>query len=401
MLPAVKDFSAGIQQCLAKLIINLNLAQPCNDEENNNVVKPRCTTNFCSLYLFWSVMASQTAQTASQNPFLQFVIRGWSWVFLIIAIIFFELWARFDNNPSVNTFVGNINSLQSILLTCTQILMMALGLTFVIIAAGIDLSIGFTAGLAAVTMAVVIRALGESVSPFIGFLIGLLAAIGISIVPGFINGLLISRLNVPSFIGTLGMFGIARGVAFLIAGGSTVSIRNSAAREFGNGRVFFDLVPIPVLVAIILTLTFHYLLSSTKFGLYTYAMGGNINSAIRAGVNTRRLTTILYCLSAITAAFAGIFYTSRFSAGAADAGEPILLNAVAAVFIGGASLTGGSGTITGTVIGSLIIAVIQFGLVFIRVPPFWQFIAVGLVIIIAVLIDQSKDRILRNRGGGK
>jgi ribose/xylose/arabinose/galactoside ABC-type transport system permease subunit len=346
-------------------------------------------------------MASQTAQTASQNPFLQFVIRGWSWVFLIIAIIFFELWARFDNNPSVNTFVGNINSLQSILLTCTQILMMALGLTFVIIAAGIDLSIGFTAGLAAVTMAVVIRALGESVSPFIGFLIGLLAAIGISIVPGFINGLLISRLNVPSFIGTLGMFGIARGVAFLIAGGSTVSIRNSAAREFGNGRVFFDLVPIPVLVAIILTLTFHYLLSSTKFGLYTYAMGGNINSAIRAGVNTRRLTTILYCLSAITAAFAGIFYTSRFSAGAADAGEPILLNAVAAVFIGGASLTGGSGTITGTVIGSLIIAVIQFGLVFIRVPPFWQFIAVGLVIIIAVLIDQSKDRILRNRGGGK
>jgi ribose/xylose/arabinose/galactoside ABC-type transport system permease subunit len=332
--------------------------------------------------------------TKKQNPFLQFLIRGWSWAFLVIAILVFELWARFDNNPSVNTFIGNINSIQSILLTGTQILMMALGLTLVIIAAGIDLSIGFTAGLSAITMAVVIRALGDSVSPFMSFFWGLLAALGISLIPGFVNGLMISRLKVPPFIGTLGMFGIARGAAFLIAGGATVSIRNSAAREFGNGRVF-DLIPIPVLVAAILTLLFHYLLSSTRFGLYIYAVGGNVNSAIRAGVNTQRLTTILYCLSALTAAFAGVFYTSRFSAGAADAGEPILLNAVAAVFIGGASFTGGSGTISGTVIGSLIIAVIQFGLVFIRVPPYYQFIVVGLVIIIAVLVDQLRDRLLR------
>ena len=101
-------------------------------------------------------------------------------------------------------------------------------------------------------------------------------------------------------------------------------------------------------------------------------------------------------LSAFTAGMAGIFYTGRFSAGAADAGEPILLNAVAAVFIGGASLTGGSGTIVGTVIGSLIIAIIQFGLVFIGMPPFWQFITVGLVIIIAVLIDQSRDKLARS-----
>jgi ribose/xylose/arabinose/galactoside ABC-type transport system permease subunit len=343
-------------------------------------------------------LASNSLSPSTQsNQFLKFLAGAWSWVFLVVVLLFFELWARFDNNQNVNTFLFNLSSVQSILLYSTQILMMALGLTFVIIAAGIDLSIGFTAGLAAVTMGVVIRALPD-VAPFWSFSLGVIVAILAALIPGLINGLLISRLNVPSFIGTLGMYGIARGVAFLVAGGATVSIRNSVAREFGNGRVIFDLVPIPVLVAGILTILFHYLLTYTRFGLYTYALGGNPNSVIRAGVNTKRLTVLLYLLSAFTAAIAGIFYTGRFSAGAADAGEPILLNAVAAVFIGGASLTGGSGKIVGTVIGSLIIAVIQFGLVFIQLKPFWQFIAVGLVIIIAVLIDQSKDRLLRNRG---
>lgn len=321
---------------------------------------------------------------------LKQLTNAWSWLFLVVIILFFEIWAW---NIYGRSFIGNLNNLRSILLAATQILMMALGLTFVIISAGIDLSIGFIAGLAAVTMAVVIRATPELPS-FLSFFLGISAGILISLVPGLINGWLIARLNVPSFIGTLGMFGVTRGAAFLVAGGATVAIRNSTAREFGNGRVF-DIFPIPVLVAVIITLIFHYLLSSTKFGLYVYAMGGNMQSAVRAGVNTTRLTFMLYLLSAFTAAMAGIFYTARFSAGAADAGEPILLNAVAAVFIGGASLTGGSGTISGTVIGSLIIAIIQFGLVFINVPPFWQFVAVGLVIIVAVLIDQSRDRLAR------
>jgi ribose transport system permease protein len=217
---------------------------------------------------------------------------------------------------------------------------------------------------------------------------------------GYFNGLMVAKLKVPSFIGTLGMSGVARGVAFLIAGGSTVAIKNVVAREFGNGRLLG--IPIPVIVAAVLTIIFHYLLSSTKFGLYVYAMGGNFNSAVRAGVNTTRLTITIYILSAFTAAVFGLFYMGRFSGGKPDAGDPVLLNAVAAVFIGGASLTGGSGTVVGTVIGSLILAIIQFGLVFIQLPPFWQFIAVGLVIILAVLIDQFRDRLLRggSRGDG-
>ena len=320
---------------------------------------------------------------------LRAVAGAWSWLFLILILIFFEVWARLTYGT---TFLGRVYNLQSILLAATQILLLALGLTFVIISAGIDLSIGFVTGLAAVTMAVVIRLLSDA-PPGLSFAVGIGAAVLMSLLPGLVNGLLISRLNVPSFIGTLGMYGIARGMAFLIAGGATVAIRNSVAREFGNGRVLFELVPIPVLTAAVLALICHYVLSSTKFGLYTYAMGGNYQAAVRAGVNVKRHTLILYSLSAFTAGVAGLVYTGRFSAGAADAGEPTLLYAVAAVFIGGASLTGGSGTVTGTVIGSLIIAVIQFGLVFINVPPYWQFVAVGLVIIIAVLIDQSRARL--------
>lgn len=322
--------------------------------------------------------------------FLAALTGAWSWLFLLLVLAFFEVWARLAYG---STFLGRLYSVQSILLAATQILLIALGLTFVIISAGIDLSVAFTTGLAAVTMAVVVRVLASQ-PPFLGFVAGVLAALAVAALPGLVNGWMISRLNVPSFIGTLGMYGIARGTAFLVAGGGTVAVRNPIVTEFGNGRVF-GVVPIPVLVTLVLTLAAHYVLSQTKFGLYTYAMGGNLNAAVRAGVNVKRHTLVLYLLSALTAAVAGVVYTSRFSAGAVDAGEPVLLYAVAAVFIGGASLTGGSGTVVGTVIGSLIIAVIQFGLVFINVPPYYQFVAVGLVIIVAVLIDQSRDRLAR------
>ncbi len=342
--------------------------------------------------------ATASPKRSNGRRALEILTGAWSWLFLLLILLLFEVWARAAFGT---TFLGRVRNVQSILLAATQILLMALGLTLVIISAGIDLSIGFIAGLSAVTMAVTIRALDAHMAPLPSFLIGTSAGALSAVIPGLINGWMVARLKVPSFIGTLGMYGIARGAAFLVAGGATVAIRNGAAREFGNGRVFFEWVPIPVLVAGVVALIFHYVLSSTRFGLYTYAMGGNYAAAVRAGVNTTRHTLILFVLSALTAGLAGLVYTGRFSAGAADAGEPTLLYAVAAVFIGGASLTGGSGTITGTVIGSLIIAVIQFGLVFINVPPYWQFVAVGLVIIIAVLIDQSRDRLIGGvRGEG-
>jgi len=179
---------------------------------------------------------------------LKMLTTAWSWLFLLFIIGFFEIWSW---SVYGRTFFGNLYNVQSVLLTATQILMMALGLTFIIISAGIDLSIGFIAGLAAVTMAVVIRAMPD-VHPALSFTLGVTAGISIALIPGMINGWLVARLKVPSFIGTLGMFGVTRGAAFLIAGGATVSIRNSVARDFGNGKIF-DIVPIPVAVAIVIT----------------------------------------------------------------------------------------------------------------------------------------------------
>lgn len=337
-------------------------------------------------------MAATTAATSTPTPaqtrLLRVILATWSWVFLILLLVFFETWARVETG---NTLLFRAHNLQAIAMAASQTLLLALGLTLVIVASHIDLSIGFVTGLAAVVMAVVIRFVDPMLPAALGLLLGVVIGLAASLVPGFVNGWLVARLGVPSFIGTLGMYGIARGVALLIAGGATVAIRNPAATYFGNQD--FIGIPLPVLMTIIVAVYFHYLLSQTRFGLHTYTIGGNVEAARRAGIKVQRHLITLFMASAFTAGLGGIVYTARFSAGAAQAGEPVLLYAVAAVFIGGASLTGGQGTVRGTIIGALIIAVIQFGLVFINVAPYWQFVAVGSVIIIAVLIDQARHRL--------
>jgi ribose transport system permease protein len=175
----------------------------------------------------------------------------------------------------------------------------------------------------------------------------------------------------------------------------TIPVSNPWYSYIGNGRVLG--IPVLVIITAIACLIMHYLLSQTRFGQHTYAMGASKAAASRAGINIKKLTMKIYLLSAVTAGIAGSLYSGRFSAGAAQAGEPLLLDSIAAVVIGGASLFGGSGTIWGTVAGALVIAVIQYGLVFINVPSFWQFIAVGCVIIISVLVDQSQRRFLGGR----
>jgi ribose transport system permease protein len=227
-------------------------------------------------------------------------------------------------------------------------------------------------------------------------LCGIGAGVAVTVIPGLVNGGLIAHLKVPPFIGTLGMYGVARGAAYLFAGGMTISITNDWYSAIGNSRVLG--VPILVILTAIACIVMHYMLSQTRFGQHTYAMGASEAAARRAGINVKRLTLKIYLLSAVMAGVGGVLYTGRFSAGAAQAGEPLLLDSIAAVVIGGASLFGGSGTIWGTVAGALVIAVIQYGLVFIDVEPFWQFVAVGTVIIISVLVDQTQRRLI---GGGR
>lgn len=311
----------------------------------------------------------------------------WSWLFLIVMVLFFEIWAQVSYTSS---FIFNGFNVQSILIFATAPLLLGIGQSLVIISGGIDLSVGFIMGLSAVVLATIVQSFsGEAQG--VALAIGILITCLVCLIPGLINGLLITKLKVPPFIGTLGMYGVARGSGFIIADGMTVPVDNDWLYNLGTGKILG--IPIIVLIVIIVALVFHFVLSRTKFGQYTYAIGGNREAAIRSGINVDRHIIIIFLLSAFCAFLAGLVYTARFSAGAAQAGEPMLLDSIAAVFIGGASFYGGSGKIIGTVVGALVIAVIQFGLVFVDVDSFWQFLAVGLVIIVAVLIDQSKTHV--------
>ena len=315
-----------------------------------------------------------------------------AWLFLAALLVSFEIWSRIAYGT---TFVFSLLNARSIAIFAVAPIMLGLGQTLVVISGGIDLSVAFTMGLASVVAAEVANGVGASLGAPMGLAAAVVAACAVSLVPGWINGLLVARLRVPPFIGTLGMYGVARGAAYLVSGGGTVPIDNPDLSYLGNGRLAG--IPVVVLVTLVVIFAIGYLLAQSPFGQYTYAIGGNRQAAARAGVGVGRLTVRLYMLSALCAGLDGVLYTGRFSAGSPQAGEPLLLDSIAAVVIGGASLFGGSGTIVGTLIGALIIAVIQYGLVFLDVEPFWQFVAVGLVIIISVLVDQSQRRF----GGGR
>ncbi len=334
------------------------------------------------------------AERAANTAILVRIAELRAWLFLVVLVVFFEIWARLAYGVS---FIFNTYNLQSITVFATAPLLLALGQTFVIISAGIDLSLGFVMGLASVIAAHTANYAQASLGlgPFLSMTCGILAGAAITIIPGTVNGWLIAYLRVPPFIGTLGMYGVARGAAYLFAGGMTISVNNKWYSAIGNDRVLG--IPMLVILTAIACLVMHYLLSQTRFGQHTYAMGASQVAARRAGINVKNLTMKIYFLSAVMAGIAGALYTGRFTAGAPQAGEPLLLDSIAAVVIGGASLFGGSGNIWGTIAGALVIAVIQYGLVFINVEPFWQFIAVGAVIIISVLVDQTQRRLLGGR----
>ena len=348
---------------------------------------------------------------ARPNRLLELLGQFWAWLFLLVLVIFFSLTGKgfFD-----------LFNFQAMGANVAIMLIMALGQTFVIISGGIDLSTGFVMGLASVGAAMAMSRLGNDPPLVLVVLAGLGAALVAGLIAGLVNGVLIARLRVPPFIGTLGMYGIARGAGFILSGGQPVSIQVRGLGQIGNGYLLYyypevgftllsppaglqgvqlrqlvGILPHPLTLTIVLIVACWFLLAHTRFGQHTYAIGGSAEAALRAGIPVRRHTIRIYVLSALLAAVAGVLYATRFTNGAANAGDPLLLDSIAAVVIGGASLFGGAGTIAGTVIGALIIAVIQNGLVILAINPFWQFVAVGVVIILAVLVDQAKARVVQ------
>jgi len=276
-----------------------------------------------------------------------------------------------------------VSNLLNIAEQATIIAIVAVGMTFVIITAGIDLSVGSVLAFAGVVMA---SALHQGVP----LPVALLGGLGIGLLCGLVNGLLITIGRLPPFIATLGMMSVARGTALMFTEGRPVSGFSEAFRSLATGEVLY--IPTPVIIMIAVYAVAHLVLKRTKLGRYTYAIGGNEEAALLSGINVKLYKTMVYGLAGMLAGLAAILLTARLNSAQPIAGMNYELDAIAATVIGGTSLLGGEGTVLGTLIGALIMAVLRNGLNLLGVSSFIQQIVIGSVIIVAVLIDMALKR---------
>ena len=266
----------------------------------------------------------------------------------------------------------------------------AVGMTFVILSGGIDLSVGSIVALSGVMLASALQA-GMPMP------LAILVSVGVGGLCGLVNGLLITRGALPPFIATLGMMSIARGLALLYTEGRPISGFDASFRALSTGSVV--MIPAPVLMMIAIYLSAHFVLTRTTFGRYVYAIGGNEEATRLSGVRVGLHKTLVYVLSGVTSAIASVTLTARLNSAQPIAGMMYELDAIAATVIGGTSLLGGSGTIAGTLIGALIMGVLRNGLNLLGISSFLQQVVIGGVIIAAVLVDSllSKRAYRRRR----
>ncbi len=276
-----------------------------------------------------------------------------------------------------------ISNLLNVAEQATIIAIVAVGMTFVIITAGIDLSVGSVLAFAGVVMAsALLRGLPLPVALLIGLGTGLLC--------GVVNGLLITIGRLPPFIATLGMMSVARGSALMFTAGRPISGFSERFRALATGEILR--VPTPVVIMVAVYAIAYFVLRRTKLGRYTYAIGGNEEAALLSGINVKLYKTLVYGLAGLLSGLAAILLTARLNSAQPIAGMNYELDAIAATVIGGTSLLGGEGTVVGTLIGALIMAVLRNGLNLLGVSSFIQQVVIGSVIIVAVLIDMGLKR---------
>ncbi len=254
----------------------------------------------------------------------------------------------------------------------------AVGMTFVILSGGIDLSVGSLLALSGVVLASALQAGWPAPAAS-------LAGLAVGGASGFVNGLLITRGRLPAFIATLGMMSIARGAALVFTSGRPISGFAASFRQLSTARVLG--VPAPVVLTIVVYALGHFLLTRTRFGRYVYAIGGNEEATRLSGISAGFHKTMVYVLSGVASGLAAVLLTARLNSAQPIAGINYELDAIAATVIGGTSLSGGVGTLHGTLIGALIMGVLRNGLNLLGTSSFFQQIVIGVVIITAVLVD--------------
>jgi ribose transport system permease protein len=282
-----------------------------------------------------------------------------------------------------SAFLSVSNVLNSLLST-SVFGVLAIGMTFVISSAGIDLSVGSILALSGVVGAILTSNLDWP------WWIGILGCLATGAATGAVNGFLITKGAIPPFIVTLGMLGVARGLALVLSDGVSIYGLAPEMTWLGQGRPFG--VPVPVVVLLLTALVAHVVLAHTRFGIYAQVIGDNEGAARAMGVRVERMKVLLYALSGLLSGLAGLLFAARINSGEPTAGLSYELTAITATILGGTNLFGGRGSVAGTLIGALIMGVLQNGLNLLAVRPFYQQIAIGAVLILAVWLDRINSR---------
>ena len=306
----------------------------------------------------------------SREWILAQLIRRAMLIVMLLVIAFFSYRSLRFSSPE---------NLQNILIAAAPFALIALGQTLVILTGGIDLSVGSIIAVSAMTAAAVAKANPGQVW------LTVLSAVVVGLVAGSVNGFLVSRVDVPPFIATLGMLTAGSGIAYVIGGGAPI---NGLPAEFGtiaNTKVLG--LQIPVIVMIVGIVVLGIVMRRTSYGMRVYAVGGNRVAAEIAGVNARRTLFSVYAISGLLAGLSGVMLASRVISGPPNLGQGYELDAIAAVVIGGASLMGGRGTVWGTALGLLLIQTLNNGLDLLLVPAYWQDVIKGVLIVAAVAVD--------------
>lgn len=273
--------------------------------------------------------------------------------------------------------------------------LIGMGVTMVIITTGIDLSSGSVIALAAVVASSFAQRVGWDAAMYPGLvglpvIIPLLAGLIVGVACGVINGSIIAKFKIPPFIATLGMMTVARGLALLYSDGRPISSLTESYNFIGQGEIFG--IPFPIIILVLMAVMTHILLNNTKFGRYVYAIGGNENAALISGLNISKYKILIYTYAGMLSGLAGIVLSSRISSGQPGLGAGYELDAIASAVIGGTSLNGGIGTVWGTIVGALIIGVLNNGLDLLNVSAYWQQIVKGIIIVAAIILDERKNR---------
>lgn len=339
---------------------------------------------------------SSTGMTTARAPALLILLKLRTFIALILVVVFFAIMAP------------NFLATETIIIMSKHVAInavLAIGMTFVILTGGIDLSVGSIVGLVGmvagglIDYGIQLPMFGIIIYPSV-FELTLIALLIGSLI-GAANGLLITRLAVAPFIATLGMLYVARGAALLLSNGATFpnltgspSLGNEGFPLYGGGRLLG--IPYPIIILVIMAVIAAYVAMRTPFGRRVYAVGGNERATSLSGIRVDRVKIAVYVISGFCAAVAGLIVSSQLVAAYPASGETFELNAIAAAVLGGTSLSGGRGTIGGTIVGAFVIGVLGDGLVMMGVSEFWQMVIKGLVIIAAVVLDQLQRRISAN-----